>query len=115
MNTDEYRETKIKLGKVISQSWSDEAYKARLIESPVETLKEAGIDVPVGEKIRVVEQSANDETNDEKTDTLISKEGDHFVLTLPLPPSDSDLEIGDEQLEAVTGGDFCCAGCSRWW
>ena len=100
----------IQLGKVIAQSWSDAAYKARLMEAPAETLREAGINVPSGVNIRVVEQAISNEGSRD----LVSKEGEHFVLTLPLPPAaGSDSKIEDEQLEAVAGGICCC--CSNSW
>ena len=101
----------VKLGGVIARSWSDEAYKAKLMGSPIETLKEAGINVPDGNNVRVVEQSAGSASGG--NGSVVSKEGDDFVLTLPMQPTDSDWKVEDEQLEAAAGGICCC--CSSCW
>ncbi len=56
--------------KIVAQAWADADYKARLLADPAAVLKEAGLDLPAGVDLRVVENTAN----------LA-----HFVL--PAPPS----------------------------
>src|SRR5262245_16943545 len=60
--------------KITAQAWSDPAYKARLIADPARVLREAGIDVPAGMKVKAVENTG---------DTA------HFIL--PAPPVDGEL------------------------
>lgn len=72
------------MGKVISQAWTDPAYKARFLADPETVLAEVGIDTPPGMELRAVENTAN-------------------VVYITLPPRPSE-EISDEALEAVAGG-----------
>lgn len=97
------KQNNVEVGKVIAKSWSDETYKAKLMESPVEALKEMGINVPEGKSLRVVEQPAKNES-----ESLVSQDGDDFVLNLPPPPPGFDQMIGDERLEMVAGGKCFC-------
>ena len=70
--------------KVIAQAWSDEAFKQRLKDDPHAALAEHGIDVPPGQRITVVENTA-----------------DAVHLVLPAAP---DGEISEEELANVSGG-----------
>ncbi len=70
--------------KVVARAWSDEAFKAQLLSDPAAALKEAGVAVPDGVTVEVVEN----------TETL-------FHLVLPPRP---DEELSDEALEKVAGG-----------
>ena len=100
------------LGKVVARSWSDPAYKARLLESPDEVLKEAGIDVPEGNVIEVVEQA--EDSKDRGRLSVVALENGKYVLTLPREPADGeDSELDDEQLAAMAGGICCC--CDFCW
>lgn len=47
-----------KLGKVIARAWTDAEYRKKLHSNPHEALAEAGISVPKGQKIKVLEDSA---------------------------------------------------------
>ena len=45
------------IGKVIAQAWRDDEFKQRLLASPVKVLREAGLDLPKGWRIRVVQDT----------------------------------------------------------
>ncbi len=78
-------------GKVVAKAWSDDAFKAQLLSDPAAALKEAGVAVPDGVEVKVVEN----------TETL-------FHLVLPPRP---DEELSDEALDKVAGGFICgCVG-----
>lgn len=82
---------------IISKCWEDASFAKDLIASPVQTLeKYAGskFTLPAGKELVVVDQ----------TDT--SK----LYLNIPAKPSIDDLELTDEQLEMVAGGEFILAG-----
>lgn len=68
-------ETRRKMGKVIAKAWSDDGYRQRLTGAPHEVLAEAGISVPAGTKISVMEDSAS-----------------QMHLVLPAKPSDVSAE-----------------------
>ena len=71
-------------GKIIARAWRDPAFKAKLLADPQATLKEAGVAVPAGVKVTVVEN----------TDS-------HFHLVLPPKPAG---ELSDAELDKVAGG-----------
>ena len=71
-------------GKVVARTWRDAAFKAKLLADPQATLKEAGVAVPAGVKVTVVENTAQ-----------------HFHLVLPPKPTG---ELSDEALDGVAGG-----------
>ena len=70
---------------IVAKAWADKKYKKRLLADPVAVLEENGLAVPVGMKIKVVE-------NTDKLCTLI----------LPLNPDEAELT--DAELKSVTGG-----------
>ena len=70
---------------IVAKAWADKKYKKRLLADPVAVLKENGLAVPVGMKIKVVED----------TDKLCT-------LVLPLNPL--EVELTDAELKSVTGG-----------
>jgi hypothetical protein len=74
-------------GKIIARAWRDPAFKAKLIADPHATLKEAGVTVPAGVTVKVVENS----------DT-------HVHLVLPPKPTS---ELSDSALDQVAGGHEC--------
>jgi hypothetical protein len=73
-------------GKVVARAWRDPAFKAKLKADPEAALKEAGVALPAGLKVTVVENTAQ-----------------HFHLILPPKPS---AELSDQQLDKVAGGGF---------
>jgi hypothetical protein len=72
-------------GQLVARTWSDPAFKARLLADPAAALAEQGIALRTGQEVRVVENS----------DQVL-------CLTLPTKPAE---ELSDEQLDAVAGGD----------
>jgi hypothetical protein len=76
-------ETNSKMAQLIDRAMSDKTFKTQLIENPVATLKDAGIEVPEGLKIKVME-------NTEKV----------FHLVLPQNIS----ELSEDDLSNVVGG-----------
>lgn len=74
-------------GKVVARAWRDPSFKAKLVADPQAALKDAGVSVPPGVKLTVVEN----------TDTHI-----HVVLP-PKPTGD----LSDEALDKVVGGASC--------
>jgi hypothetical protein len=70
--------------KLIARAWREPAFKAKLIADPQTTLKDAGVTLPAGVTVKVVEN----------TDT-------HVHVVLPPKPVD---ELSDEALEKAAGG-----------
>jgi len=71
-------------GQLIAKAWSDEDFKARLLADPKAAMKEAGIDVPEGVEIEVVESTQ-----------------EKAYLVIPANPVG---ELSDEDLDKVAGG-----------
>jgi hypothetical protein len=71
-------------GKIVAKAWRDPAFKAKLLADPQAILKDAGVAVPAGVTVKVVENSAS-----------------LFHLVLPPKPTG---EISDEDLDRVAGG-----------
>ena len=72
--------------RAIARAWTDADYKARLINDPHGALAEAGVEVPAGITVKVVENA---------TDT--------HHLVLPVAPPEA-AEVSMEELEKVAGG-----------
>jgi hypothetical protein len=72
-------------GQLVARTWSDPAFKDRLLAAPGPALAEQGIAVPPDVEVRVHENSPT-------------------VVHLTLPPAPGE-ELSDEQLDAVAGGD----------
>jgi hypothetical protein len=81
------------IGKVIAQAWQQEDFRERLLANPAKVLREAGLELPKGARIKVVR------------DTRTLK---HIVL--PVPPSGMDQDEQEEE-----GGRQCSREiqCSR--
>ncbi len=77
-------------GKIIAKAWRDPAFKAKLMADPQATLKEAGVAVPAGVTVTVVENTAQ-----------------HFHLVLPPKPTGV---LSDEALDGVAGGETSLYG-----
>jgi Nitrile hydratase, alpha chain len=79
-------------GKVVARAWRDPAFKAKLMADPQGILKDAGITVPAGATVTVLENTAT-----------------HFHLVLPPKPTDA---LSDDALDRVAGGVMHCGGAS---
>jgi Nitrile hydratase, alpha chain len=82
-------------GKVIAKAWRDPAFKAKLLADPHATLTAAGVALPAGLTVRVVENT--------------DKEF-HFVL----PPKPTG-ELSDEALDNVSAGVTPVPAASNNW
>ncbi len=74
------------ISKVIARAWADPAYKAKLLSDPRAVLAEAGVTVPAGTTVKVVEDTA-----------------DTRHLVLPVAPPNIG-ELSNEELERIGGG-----------
>ncbi|MBF0327854.1 MAG: NHLP leader peptide family RiPP precursor [Nitrospirae bacterium] len=85
---EESKEHGKKMTEVVCKAWLDESFKAKLMSAPHATLKEHGINVPVGKTVKVVED----------TDDIIH-------IHVPKRPN----YVDDEDLQKVVEGNiiFC--------
>ena len=74
------------IANAIARAWNDAGYKAKLLSDPHAALAEAGVEVPAGTTVKVVENSADTQ---------------HVVL--PVAPGNAD-ELSTEELAKVAGG-----------
>lgn len=84
------------LSNVIEKAWEDESFKANLIAS--------------SDPMAFIEEFAGEKLNlPNKTAIKIADQSDPAVCYLNLPPEPDmeNLELNDEQLEMVAGGDIC--------
>lgn len=58
-DTSAKQQTSRQLGEVILKAWTDPAFKQRLESNPNEALKEAGVSVPEGVEVKVLEENEN--------------------------------------------------------
>src|SRR5262249_17624188 len=78
--------------RVIAKAWHDTSFRHTLLQDPATALQqELGVTLPAGVIIRVMAEDAHTQ----------------YVV---LPPSLSEMELTDEQLEQVAGGEFATAG-----
>ena len=79
------------LDTIIKKSWEDEAFKQELIANPKTTFEEV-----IGKEI-----------DSDKTIFVEDQTNTDFVyLNIPAKPNLDELELTDEQLEQVSGGDI---------
>ena len=82
-------------GKLVARAWRDPAFKAKLIADPQAVLKEAGMAVPAGATVKVVENT-----------------GTHLHFVLPPKPVG---QLSDEALDEVAGGAGPMPGKTGFW
>jgi len=70
--------------KIVAKAWADEAFKRRLFEHPVETLRAEGATVPDGMRVTIVENTPE-------------------AVTFVLPRKSSD-ELSERELAGAAGG-----------
>ena len=76
------------------RAWSDPAFKKRLLAHPAAVLEEAGLEVPEGVEIKVLEENAR-----------------HRYLIIPDAPPEVDSQLSEEDLESIAGRfDTCDLG-----
>ena len=75
---------------VVNKAWDDAQFKSKLIANPKSAIQSAtGLSVPADVKIVV-----NDQTNEETV-----------YLNIPPKPDYDNMELTDEQMEQVAGGE----------
>lgn len=47
------------IAKAVARAWHDAAYKAKLLNDPHAALAEAGVDIPKGTRMKVIENDAD--------------------------------------------------------
>jgi Nitrile hydratase, alpha chain len=73
---------------VIDQAWKNEAYKQELLSNPKAVIeREFGVQLPDQVNVHVIEENLT-----------------NLYFVLPVCPDLSNVELSDEQLEAVAGG-----------
>jgi hypothetical protein len=77
-------ETSTPWTRTIARALKDKAFKSRLVANPTATLTAAGVEIPVGVTIKVVENTAN-----------------QVYLVLPVSVDD---QLSDVELERVAAG-----------
>lgn len=84
--------------KLITRAWEDEAFKATLYKNPQRALEQAGLSVPEGIEIKVVEERPGLQMQD--TPAI------HYLIIPAKPGLDAgdEFELSNEELEAVAGG-----------
>jgi hypothetical protein len=78
---------------LIAKCWENTSFKDELVASPVKTLEKYSgqkLNLPTGKELVVVDQM--DPTK--------------LYINIPSKPTIDDLELTDEQLELVSGGEF---------
>ena len=80
-------------GKIIAKAWRDPSFKAKLLADPQSTLRQAGVSIPAGVTVKVVEDTGTDF---------------HFVL----PPAPTG-ELSDASLDKAVGAAACTDICWR--
>lgn len=77
--------------RIVKKAWEDENFKNELIQNPVEAIEKLTgekLDLPKGKEVIV-----NDQTNTS-----------YVYINIPAKPEIDDLQLSEEQLEAVAGG-----------
>ncbi|WNJ16385.1 NHLP leader peptide family RiPP precursor [Pontibacter sp. G13] len=81
------------ISQIIKRSWEDDSFKNALMANPEATIQETfgtTLDTKAGATIQVSDQTSPD----------------HVYLNIPPKPDYDQLELTDEQLELVAGGEI---------
>jgi hypothetical protein len=80
------------LQSVISRAWEDQVFRKKLIDDPVKTIEdltEVKVVLPEGKTLIVVDQSDNSK----------------FYINIPVEPDLESIELNEQQLETIAGGE----------
>ena len=93
-------------GTVITKSWDDESYKARLVANPEDAIREISPEFAnnSGKTIIVRDQTAVDPETFKSITAQQPSTDEHLYLDIPPKAMVDDLALTDEQLEAISGG-----------
>jgi len=102
-------------GSVLVKTWSDPEFKKRFKENPGQVLKEFGLD-PGDAKVRLLPPRNPDNPNATRESQAdlwnIGLQTGEIQFIYPEDmPEGVTMELSDEQLQAIAGGDSCCC-CS---
>ncbi len=79
------------INSLVLKAWEDEDFKKRLIANPIEEIENLiGKPLPKHKKVFVVDQS----------------NPDHVYINIPAKLDLNDVELTEDQLEAVSGGNI---------
>ncbi|MBU2974974.1 NHLP leader peptide family RiPP precursor [Zobellia sp. B3R18] len=90
--TAEQKKNQALVQKIITTAWEDEAFKKELLVNPIAAIEKAigeTIQPPQGKTLVVTDQTDNAT----------------IYINIPAKPNLEDMELNEEQLEAVAGGD----------
>ncbi|WP_299618537.1 NHLP leader peptide family RiPP precursor [uncultured Tenacibaculum sp.] len=90
LTREQKEETQELLNKLVVKSWEDNTFKSQLISNPKETIEEFA-QTKFDEKVNLV---VEDQTDSSK-----------IYINIPRNINNEDMELSDEQLETVSGGD----------
>lgn len=113
MNREERSKFVAGYSKVLTQSWSDEGFRKKLVSDPAGTLKGAGVSVPGNVSVTVITDVKGDGTLEDQIKMWeAGMKSGKVNLYVPTTPQMADGELSDSQLEAVAGGGDCCCCCT---
>lgn len=90
------QDAQLAMKSIISKCWEDDSFKQKLVNAPAQTIEAftgKAINVPQGVKLIV-----NDQTDPS-----------YVHINIPAKPNFDNLELTDEQLELVAGGELAFA------
>jgi hypothetical protein len=98
--------------KLLTNSWSDEAFKQRLLADPPAVLDEVGLTVPSGAQVEILNNQGEGSLDDQ---VELWEEGiasGTIKLYVPDAPQVETAELSETELAGVAGGDsYCCCCC----
>lgn len=101
--------------RILTAAWSSEEFSRRLDTDPAAVLAENGLEVPSGARVDVIR--ARDGGPDLSAQIQLwgtGRRSGHYVLYVPALPQLDDLDLMDEELGSLAGGDggsYCCNPC----
>lgn len=82
--------------RLVTKAWTDPDFKTRLLADPKAVMAEAGLEVPEGIRLNIVEDTSD-------------------VINLVLPTSPAGEALSEQDLEKVAGGTFSAIfSCYEW-
>jgi hypothetical protein len=99
--------------KILTNAWSDEAFRARLTSEPREALAENGLSVPASADVKIVTGVAGEPSLEDQVERWAKGEtSGEYELFVPDQPQIDTSELSESELEGVAGGDtYCCSCC----